>query len=505
MKRILAILLIGLLVLSSVVACTPSTDTSKADTSKPTDTSTDESEDVSQEAVLFDGIEKLNGNGEEILFLVGGQEYGDRYASKEIYAEALNEELINDAVFNRNALVEDYHGIVIKEYSTTSSGEMVQKLTTEKGSGLDTYDIVLPIMNDAANYASQDYFYDLLGDDVKPHLDLTKDWWDQKANTDLTIGGRLFFTTGHISILDNECTHAFVFNTDVIKDAGLESPYQLVKNKKWTLDKMLEMGAEVTNDTDGVGGMSSADTYGIWLNTGMFRSLYIGCGSRLIGKDGDDIPYLEIGSAVSQEVISKIAPIAGSDDVIIIENITNYSPASDVYAYATEAVANKRALFRAVALVDITELSNYNCNYGILPAPLYDENQEDYFCAVSTVLTPGVCIPTTNPDPKTAALVLAAMGEASTDTLNYSYYEVLLKLRKADPDSAEMLDIIFENRVYDIGVVFGSSWGNLLNMLLPGNAIGNNGENNFPSYFGSNKDAIETAMNKTIEAFEALP
>ena len=268
---------------------------------------------------------------------------------------------------------------------------------------------------------------------------------------------------------------------------------------------MMSMAKEVTKDSDGVGGMGDGDTYGAWINTGMFRSLYLGTGRRLITKDENDLPIVAVESEDARNMISKIAPIAGSDDVIIIEKITQYSPFSDVYAFSTDAVANKRALFRAVALTDITELSAYDCDYGVLPAPLADTNQDRYYCAVSTVLTPGIAIPTTNPDPKTAALVLGAMGEASKDTLNYSYYEVLLKLRKANEKSAEMLDIIFENRVYDLGIVFGSSWGNLLVLFDIGNGISANGDNNFESFLGQNKESIEAAIQKTVDAFEALP
>ena len=504
MKRILAFLLCVLMLVTVLAACDNTPEESKATTS--TDTSTEVSSEESTVRQLFDGIEPIGGNGEqEIVFLVGGLEYGERYGSKEIGAEELNDELINDAVYNRNALVEEYHGIKIADYKTTTAGEMKSKLETQQGAALDTYQIVLPIMNDAAGYAVQDYFYDLLGEDVEPYLDLTQEWWDQKACTDLTIGGRLFFTTGHMSILDNECTHCFVFNNGLITEVGLESPYELVKNKQWTLDKMMAMSKEVTKDSDGVGGMSSNDTYGAWINSGMFRSIFLGTGRRLITKDEDDLPVLAVDSEDAKNIVSKIAPIAGSDDVLIIDQITSFSPFADVWAFATDAVANKRALFRAIALTDITELSVYDCDYGVLPAPLADTNQDRYYCAVSSVLTPGIAIPTTNPDPKTAALVLAAMGEASKDTLNYSYYEVLLKLRKANEKSAEMLDIIFENRVYDLGIVFGSSWGNLLVLFDIGNGISANGDNNFESYLGQNKESIVAAIQKTVDAFEALP
>ncbi|HPE94658.1 MAG TPA: hypothetical protein PLT66_01135, partial [Bacillota bacterium] len=212
---------------------------------------------------------------------------------------------------------------------------------------------------------------------------------------------------------------------------------------------------------------------------------------------------ISITDGNAADVVAKIASIIGGNkDVQIIENANiSGTGASDVYYYATEALATGRALFRTMCLVDLYELSDYNCSYGILPIPKFDAEQDDYYCVVSTILVPGIAIPVTNPNPENAALVLAAMGEASTDTLNTAYYDTLLKNRKVeDTESGEMLDIIFENRVYDLGVVF--AWGSINNALSLGNSVSATGSSNFASYWGSIQSSVQTAMDKTIESFD---
>lgn len=80
---------------------------------------------------------------------------------------------------------------------------------------------------------------------------ILRPWWDQRANEDLTVGGKLYFTTGDISILDNMCTMVLFFNKQLIEDNSLDDPYELVKNGTWTLDKLFAMSEKVANDLDG--------------------------------------------------------------------------------------------------------------------------------------------------------------------------------------------------------------------------------------------------------------
>lgn len=498
MKKLVWILL-SLLIVSLVCAsCDPGTDTSTPAESKPTDSTSS----TTSEAEMFSGLRDWDGENSEFWFLVGGMEYGDRYQSREIGAEELNNELINDAVYNRNALVEDKFNIDIVCYATTSAEKIDTILSTEISTQMYTYDVVMPIMNNMVSGAADGYFYDLYGDDIKSDLDLTKEWWDQRANNDLSIGGKLYFTTGYMSILDNECTQAMVFNKTVLSNAELESPYNLVKDGKWTYDKVNELAASVTRDADGVNGMSSKDTYGCWFNNGSGQAMFIGSGNRFISKDTNDYPVIAVKDGNAADVVDKIAAlIGGNSNAIIIENITDYAPASDVYYFATEAVATGRALFRTMCLVDLYELSEYECDYGILPIPKYSEDQDDYYCLVSTILVPGIAIPTTNQNPANAALILSAMGEASVNTLNTAYYDTMLKQRKViDTESGDMLDIIFNNRVYDLGVVFG--WGNIAQTMALGNSVTTSGTSNFTSYFQSIESSVQTAMDKTIESFE---
>ena len=84
-----------------------------------------------------------------------------------------------------------------------------------------------------------------------PYIDLSKDYWDQKANEDLTIGGRMFYTTGDISAWsDNmQSRTSLLFNKDMIESYGLDNPYDLVAERRTgTFDDLRRAGASRSDE-----------------------------------------------------------------------------------------------------------------------------------------------------------------------------------------------------------------------------------------------------------------
>ena len=71
-----------------------------------------------------------------------------------------------------------------------------------------------------------------------------------------------------------------------------------------------------------------------------------------------------------------------------------------------------------------------------------------------------------------------------------------------------MLDILFDNRVYDLGAIYG--WGQTTGIYDPDsltnflNEIAKSGQNTFASKWESIKGKVETGMQQTIDVFEAM-
>ena len=251
-NRILALILASLMLLSAA-ACSDSgtNDETAAPTAGENTENAAAEETAPEETGPVAELPDKTYNGEEVMFLTSLNTGYDWYTSYEIYAEEMNGQLINDAVFQRNNEIEELLDIKIAETKLENCHTTAKSSIT---AGDKQFDVVMPYMNNSINLAVEGSLLDLK---QIPYLDLEKPWWDTRANKDLLINDRLFITTGDIAILDNECTMVMFFNKDMIGQYGLESPYDLVKENKWTIDKVGEMSYSITNDKNGDGKTTS--------------------------------------------------------------------------------------------------------------------------------------------------------------------------------------------------------------------------------------------------------
>ena len=163
--------------------------------------------------------------------------------------------------------------------------------------------------------------------------------------------------------------------------------YQLVRDYKWTFDTMYEMAKMVTADTDGEGGMTAADTFGMSSSNGDARNYYIASGQSLIRKNADDLPELYIGSneasiSTAQKILQKMAE--GDTWMLNCQSYKDQVP--DIWVLSLQIFGENRALFRTTAFSAIKNLRAYTdaSDFGIVPTPLITEGQDKYY-------TPAAC------------------------------------------------------------------------------------------------------------------
>ncbi len=208
-------------------------------------------------------------DGHTFTFLITGNTE-NTWEKNDFKAEEENGEVLNDARFRRNLAVEDRLGITIETVenygSAFGAGSGYLAFQTCVMAGDTSYDAGMIAGYDCATLACGGYLYDL---NTLPYMDMTKPWWDHRVNEDLTINGKLYYTTGDISTADNDATNAILFSKQLITDFGLEDPYELVKSGKWTIDKMIEMGTGVAGDLNGDTKYDKNDRYAaiIWDDT----------------------------------------------------------------------------------------------------------------------------------------------------------------------------------------------------------------------------------------------
>ncbi len=491
-KTVLALML-ALLMAFSALSCSetaPEDPSAAGDPPGQTDPAAENAPDAEpEETALKAELPDKTFGGAEVMFLTSKHLGFDWYTSHEIYAEEMDGTLINDAVFTRNAQIEQQLDVKIAETKLPDCNVIAKNSINADE---DIYHVVMPYINSTISLATQGLLLDLTG---VPWIDLEKPWWDQRANENMRIAGKLFITTGDIAILDNECTMVMFFNKQMIADRGLESPYELVREHRWTLDKVREMADGVTNDADGDGRLTHSDVWGLSIAGNAPISMYFGAGERIVDKNEEGSLSFSIGSPRSFDVFSKVMEVC-CDEMMLSAHTAGDTGYNTVAAMFNES----RVMMVTFALVDINGMREAEFEFGILPYPLFDENQPEYDNLISTGLVSSVSVPITCRDQELTGAVLEAMAFGSVSTLTPAYYDNALKTRYVrDEESGDMLDIIFATRVYDLGFI--SDWGgagSLVTNLYNGKSA------DLASGWARIQKVAQKQLDKALASFEGL-
>ena len=159
-----------------------------------------------------------------------------------------------------------------------------------------------------------------------------------------------------------------------------------------------------------------------------------------------------------------------------------------------------QALFYVSGLGSVHSLRNSDVDFGILPVPKEDETGERYYNNVNYWINTFMSVPCTVSNPERTSLIIDVLAAESYYTLRPAYYEIALKVKYARDDaSSEMLDMIFDNRVYDPAVQ--SSIGNLVNDLSQMFADENKA---IASTFEKKDKQVKRALESFLKSFESL-
>lgn len=280
------------------------------------------------------------------------------------------------------------------------------------------------------------------------------------------------------------------FNKNMFENLGCDLPYQIVRDGKWTLDKMKEyaaLGTNLNGDASFEYSLDGKATYGITTWTAGASAMLIGSGEQYIKRDEAGKPYLAIENDRFYDVCDKIAGITSVKGEFI--NLSS-NPTGESHE---TSFANSRCLMTIAEVKASNNLRNMKDSFGVLPMPKYDENQESYVCyRMPAVIY--LCIPVTNTMPdETAAMMDAGAYLSYTDVLPVYYNITIAQKGLRDEDSIEMLEIIQSSRSFDIGRVFGwttSLYDDIQRSLA-------NGKSDVASTIAKQKSKVEESINNT--------
>ena len=488
-RKILSAILLMSLILSASCGSTP---TDGAVTSEEQITESTETEETT-EARIEPDLPDTRWEGYQFRVLTKG-DTNVHWKSKDIAATEENGDVINDAVYKRNMKIYDRFGVEMVDIpSPNGTWDLTAPLRKSVMAASDDYDMVASGFNDAVkNLSTEGMLMELHN---VPYMDLSKPWYDQNANEQLSIEGKLFATAGDMILMDNEATLCVLFNKKLAEDYALEGFYEMVKNGKWTIDKMTEFSKLTAKDLDGDGTIGEKDQWGNIgepLNT---YALMVACDAIAVKKNKDDVPVFDVQNEHFYDAFTKAVNLNRDDKVTMFSD--NFK-AADVWADIIDpAFTEGRVLFNTAGLVRVTVFRAMETNFGILPLPKYDESQKEYNSMVSIGCANSIAIPTTANAERCGA-VIEALSAESYYTLTPAYYDIVLKTKNARDDaSSEMLDIIFDNRIFDIAYMF--DWGGIIGSI---NGLTTDGK--ISSTIDSKLKAAEKELEKTLTAYAEL-
>lgn len=492
MKKALALLLALLTVLPLFAACgkaNPPEDTTAASTEVTVPTT--EAEDTPN----VPAADELDIAGEFNILVSGNWAWND------FESDTTDGTIIDSAIYRRNMYMLDTYGVeitnedIVKYASAMGSGDGFMKVYNGYMSGTQDYDAAMVGTFDVATLA----YYGILQDlNSTPYIDLSKDYWDQKANEDLSLKGQMYYSTGDISLSDNRSTNVLFFNKEMIKMYGLDNPYELVENNKWTYEAFSSMVKQVGEDLNQDGVYDGNDRFGLLSANDDKLAMLAAARERIATINADGEIELSLYNERVVNIYDQYVALC-SDFSHVFNWQWNYlTGASGNVATNEERVAmmnTNRALFYFHMMFYIDYLRDIETDFGILPFPKFDETQKEYGHSVSAWHSEFVCIPKNIKDLERTGLVLEVLAYQGKKLLTPAYYEkTLVGKYTRDEESAAMLDIIFATRVFDLGIYYniGTYKDRICTILRDGGSL------------SSIYDTYKPAADKKLETINSL-
>lgn len=324
-------------------------------------------------------------------------------------------------------------------------------------SGKKVADVLTPTMYEVGAFINAGLAVDV---NKIPNLNLNNEYWNH-ALVDLTaVNGKSYMLNcdiyphwlGALSVL---------FNKNIIKELGLESPYELVKKGEWTIDKYIEYAKAAKKDLDGVAGFGNKDRYGIAGNYWGTSYIFHGSGIPVLKFDNDLKKVVfnfkpSKTSAVNEQAISVINKL--KDIGTNGENITPLLD-TDEYSTAFKYFANGQGLFtttmtRGLFLEMSDLLRNMKDDWGILPLP--NLGGKEYNCLVDNNMATMI-VPISNKDLDKTGTILDAIAYHSYYDYEPLFAQWLADTYFRDDESYDMLELIYQSMYYDIFMAVGTS------------------------------------------------
>ncbi len=403
-------------------------------------------------------------------------------------------DVINDAIIRMTRQVEEELNVNLEliDIGGVAERNSAERITTPIYADEDVMQAALPLTAALPGLLSvPSLLYDL--NDI-PTLNLSHSWWDPNSVEEYNIGGKQYTVIGDLCLYHKGAPVVTFFNKQLVESLSLENPYQIVYDGKWTLDKMIELATAAASDLNGDQKVDKDDRFGIISEASGLSYLLIGAGVDYSRRSGDEIE-MALYSEKAASIVEKMIPFLRTKDIAMVDADWS-SGYNEVFGELfTPTFMENRALFFSNQLLLALDFRAMQADFGVLPMPKYDEEQEGYHIATNDWWCDNLIVPATNRDLEMTGHVLEAMGYYSQQYVTKGFIDTtVLGKSVRDEDSAKMVELILDSQYYDIACLF--DWGGIAPKLR---TMFNDKDTNLASNYAAIESQIEAAMEKTMD------
>ena len=399
----------------------------------------------------------------------------------EVYGDEKSTEKLDKLIYDRNKLIEARFGTKI-----STQGQIQSSGNNDTNSH---YNYVQGQLNsgDVSFDAIAMYAYQagklILGNngnflDWRSEIPYAKDsikngeeWWPTEINVDSTVMGRQFVAISDYCITAMEMCYTVIFNKTLAKTTNVaqgvnpnkyttdSTLYDVVRNNEWTLDTMKSIVSGYWKDSPTDGKRNERDVedrFGlIGVGTTDGDAWAYSLGFNYIVNDGVSAPEVWNWDGSQYSAILSLRELYGSNGAWtqpVGQILGDYNARAAFFA------REDKVLFQLNTLESLKwdVIHNMEQDFGVLPYPKLNKDQSkfltgslDHYSVLAVPYTTAF-----NPERlrMTGAFIEALSAETCNSVKNPYYDEIVTHHNVTDGDSVEMINLIMDGRVYDLGM-----------------------------------------------------
>ncbi|MGN1445904.1 MAG: hypothetical protein ACI4WV_06360 [Eubacteriales bacterium] len=414
-------------------------------------------------------------------------------------AEQSDGNLVNDAVVERNMVVEDKLGVKLEfteldvDYNSVFS-----RIRVLVSAGTDEYDLVINDLFPFANLSIEGNFRNILSEDCV--FDFDKPYWYKDYMDDLRlVDGYEYLLAGDYFIDIIRSAHLLLFNKDMYKEHYQTDPnevYTWVENYQWTYEKLNQMVTDFYVDKNLDGKVNYGDQFGLSIMEywGSSIGFVVSANPGFISRDEDGTPYMTLTEGNrANDLVERFTELCQNDSVCV--GLTTDGKILQDFTEGLSLVCD----YQRLGSLENPILRDMKQDMGVLPYPMLYAEDKQYTTAAHDTTELGAIL-TTNQDLAFTSTVTEVLCRETARILMPKYYEEALQIQYVnDPYASKMIQIIHDNFRNSFALAYNNITGShMLNVFS--DAVQSN--RTFSASYKNYESAVKNSLANTIKKFK---